>query len=133
MTRHITLIFASLVLFVLFPAPFTSGAETSRTCALTKAFECTVENGCRELSIREMALPRFIRIDLKAKAIQSLDTTVDRTTPFKDSDSIDGLLVLHGTEKRGWSMAVGEKSGDLTLSASGDRESFVVFGSCISP
>jgi hypothetical protein len=80
-----------------------------------------------------MALPQFIRIDLKARTIKSLDKKVTRVTFFKDSDSLDDILVLHGTEKRGWSMAVGEKSGDLTLSASGDGESFVVFGSCISP
>jgi hypothetical protein len=133
MTKCIAFLFASLVLFVLFPIPFASGAETSRTCALTKAFECTVENGCRESSVREMALPRFIRIDLKAKTIKSLDKNIARVTPFKDSDNVDDMLVLHGTEKRGWSMAVGEKSGDLTLSASGNGESFVVFGSCISP
>jgi hypothetical protein len=133
MSKHITVLFASFVLFVLFPVPFASGAETSWTCALTKAFECTMENGCRESSVREMALPRFIRIDLKAKTIKSLDKNIARVTPFKDSDNVDDMLVLHGTEKRGWSMAVGEKSGDLTLSASGIGESFVVFGSCISP
>ncbi len=133
MTRCIAVLFASCVLFVSFPVSFASGAETSRTCALTKAFECTVENGCRESSVREMALPRFIRIDLKAKTIKSLDKNIARVTPFKDSDNVDDMLVLHGTEKRGWSIAVGEKSGDLTLSASGDGESFVVFGSCISP
>lgn len=133
MTRCSTILLASLVLFVSFPVPFTSGAETSRTCALTKAFECTVVDGCREASVREMALPQFIRIDLKARIIKSLDKNVARVTSFKDSDNLDDMLVLHGTEKRGWSMAVGEKSGDLTLSASGDGESFVVFGSCISP
>ncbi len=133
MTRRTTILLASLVLFVSFPVPFTSGAESSRTCALTKVFVCTVENGCRESSVRETELPQFIRIDLKDKTIKSLDKNVARVTPFKYVDNVDDMLVLHGTEKRGWSIAVGEKSGNLTLSASGDGESFVVFGSCISP
>jgi hypothetical protein len=38
---------------------------------------------------------------------------------------------MHGTELRGWSMALGEDSGNLTLSASGDGEGFVVFGVCL--
>ncbi|MBP1751532.1 MAG: hypothetical protein H6Q57_368 [Geobacteraceae bacterium] len=110
-----------------------SAEDTIRTCALTKAFECTSEDGCKEWSIQEMALPRFIRIDLKAKTIKSLDKDVSRQSSFKDIDRLGGILVLHGTEQRGWSMALGENSNSLTLTASGDGESFVVFGSCMNP
>lgn len=107
--------------------------STSRTCALTKVFECTSESGCTEMSVQQMELPRFILIDVKAGTIRSLDRNVARVTPFKNVDRVEDMLVLHGTEKRGWSIAVGEKSGNLTLSASGDGESFVVFGSCMNP
>ena len=110
-----------------------SAEDTIRTCALTKAFECTSEDGCKEWSIQEMALPRFIRIDLKAKTIKSLDKDVSRQSSFKDIDRLGGILVLHGTEQRGWSMALGKNSNSLTLTASGDGESFVVFGSCMNP
>jgi hypothetical protein len=106
--------------------------ENMFTCSLNKAFECSVEDGCRESSIREMALPRFIRVDLKARTIQSLDKDVTRVTGFREMDRVNDLLIMHGTEQRGWSMALGENSRDLTLSASGDGESFVVFGSCMS-
>jgi hypothetical protein len=105
----------------------------TRICSLTKAYECTSEDGCREWSIQEVALPRFIRIDLKAKTIKSLDKDIARETRFRETDRLQGMLVLHGTEQRGWSMAVGEETGNLTLSASGDDESYVVFGSCITP
>jgi hypothetical protein len=118
---------------VLFTIQVASAEDTKRTCALMKAFQCTSENGCREASVQEMELPRFIQIDLKDKTIQSLDKKVARVTRFKDMDRVEDMLVLHGTEKRGWSMAMGETSGDLTLSASGDGESFVVFGSCMNP
>lgn len=110
-----------------------SAEENIRTCALTKAFECTSEDGCREWTIQDMALPRFIRIDLKAKTIKSMDKDVARNSSFKDMDRLEGMIVLHGTELRGWSMALGENSRDLTLSASGDGEGFVVFGSCMNP
>ncbi len=105
----------------------------TRTCSLTQAYACTSEEGCKEWSVQEAALPRFIKIDLKAKVIKSLDKAIARETAFREVDRLQGMVVLHGTEQRGWSMALGEDSGTLTLSASGDDESFVVFGSCISP
>lgn len=110
-----------------------SAAESTRTCALIKAFECTNINGCNELSVQEMELPRFILIDLNAGNIRSLDKNIARVTPFKNKDRAENMLILHGAEKRGWSIAIGEETGNLTLSASGDGESFVVFGSCMNP
>jgi hypothetical protein len=126
------LLCASFVFFSAFHARDARGDDDSRTCALTKAFMCTSTDGCKELTVQEMALPRFVLIDMKARAIKSLDKDIARETRFKDMDRLEGMLILHGTEQRGWSMALGEKSNDLTLSASGDGESFVVFGSCIS-
>ncbi len=114
--------------------PATAAEETTRTCALTKAFECTSQDGCKEWTIQEMALPRFIQIDLKAKSILSLDKEIPRApTKIAAIDKLEGIIALHGSEQRGWSMALGENSGALTLSASGDDEAFIVFGSCMNP
>ncbi len=111
-----------------------AAADTdTRTCSLTQAYQCTSEDGCEESSVQDVALPRFIKIDLKAKVIKSLDKNIARETRFREIDRVQGMIVLHGTEQRGWSMALGEDSGALTLTASGDDESFVIFGSCISP
>jgi hypothetical protein len=111
-----------------------SADDLSRTCALTKAFECTSEEGCTELSLREMALPRFFRIDLKTRTITSLDREVPREpTSISAIDRPEGMLVLHGTENRGWSMTLGEASGALTMSATDADGGFVVFGSCLQP
>ncbi|HJV65779.1 MAG TPA: hypothetical protein VJ550_08600 [Geomonas sp.] len=104
-----------------------------RTCTLTRAIECLPDEGCAEWTIQEIDLPRFVRIDLKSKAITSLDREVKRTTKIATIDRQQDLTVLHGTEQRGWSIALGESSGELTLTASGDGEGFIVFGSCINP
>ena len=101
-----------------------------RTCALTKVLECTPEEGCKERTLQDMALPRFVQIDLKAKTMKSLDKTVQRSSKIASVERLEGFTVLHGTEKRGWTMALGD-SGDLTLSVAGDGEGFIVFGSCI--
>ncbi len=131
MFRYTALIIFAVIIMVAGRAA--SANNDVRTCALTKAFECTSESGCKEWTVQEVALPRFISIDLKAKTIKSLDKDIPRETRFRASDRLQGMLVLHGTEQRGWTMALGDDSGTLTLSASGDNESFVVFGSCISP
>ena len=104
-----------------------------RTCALTKGLECVPDKGCVEWTMQEMALPRFVRIDLNSKTITSLDKEVSRTSKIASVERLEGLIVLHGTEQRGWSMALSTDSGDFTLSASGEGEGFIVFGSCINP
>ena len=104
------------------------------TCALTKAYACASDEGCAAVALLDMNLPRFIGIDFGTKVITSLDKSVTREeTRFASVDKTNGLTVLHGVEKRGWSLAIGDQSGELTISASGDGESFTVFGACIMP
>jgi hypothetical protein len=109
-----------------------SAAEETFTCALTRAYDCFPDEGCKEWSMDDMALPRFVRIDLKDRTITSLDKTAAQTTKIAAVDRLEDLVVLHGTELRGWSIALGVESGDLTLSASGDGEGFIVFGKCMN-
>jgi hypothetical protein len=81
-----------------------------------------------------MALPGFVRIDLTAKTITSLDKNVQRVSTIAILERIGGLAIMHGTEgQRSWNGTFNEATGSLTISASGDRESFVIFGSCLTP
>jgi len=112
---------------------FAAGSDV-RICALTKVFDCHRDEGCKEVSLAEMDLPRFVKIDLGAKAIASLDKQVRRPdTTFTAIERLEGMIVLHGVDARGWSMAISEGSGGLTVTASGEDEGFVVFGNCITP
>jgi hypothetical protein len=55
-----------------------------------------------------------------------------RATAIKNRQQLDGMLILQGTENgRGWSMAINEKSGEMTLAVAGDQVGFVVFGACM--
>lgn len=111
-----------------------AAAEDKLTCAITKAYACTSDEGCAAVALQDINLPRFIGIDFETRVIKSLDKNVSREeTRFATIDKINGLTVLHGVEKRGWSLAIGQGSGELTISASGDGESFTVFGACIMP
>ena len=131
MARISALLLAVTFLFAGLQA-FAADGDTL-TCALTKATECTPQEGCTEWTIQDMALPRFVRIDLASKTMTSLDKEVPRTSKIASVERLEGFIVMHGTEQRGWTMAIGEKTGVLTLCAAGDSEGFVVFGSCFTP
>lgn len=108
--------------------------ENARICSLSRVFECTMNGKCSELSVEEMALPRFVRIDFAKNAIVSLDNRVKRDdTKIAHVQRLEGLTVLQGVEQRGWSILLGQESGNLTLSAAGDGSGFIVFGSCLTP
>lgn len=103
-----------------------------RTCSVNKVLECLPDEGCEETTVQEMNLPRFVKIDLNAKTMTSLDKEVPRTSDITSIEQLEGETILHGTEQRGWTMTLSD-DGDLTLAASGDGEGFIVFGSCIKP
>ena len=131
MARISAVLLATTLFFGALPAMAADG--NMRTCALTRAIQCNSDDECIETTIRDMALPRFVKIDLNSQTITSLDKEVTRTSKISSVERLEGLIIMHGTELRGWSMALGEKTGVLTLSAAGDSEGFVVFGSCITP
>ena len=72
-----------------------------------------------------------MRIDLNSKTITSLDKAIPRASNIDHVDRLEGMTVMHGTELRGWSIALGKDSGDITLSAAGDGEAFIVLGNCL--
>jgi len=74
MMRYITAFFALAILIG--TCGICAAAEETFTCTLSRAYDCYPNEGCKEWTIEEMALPRFVRIDLKAKTITSLDKFV---------------------------------------------------------
>ncbi len=127
-----SLSFALVCLF--FAAPTLAAEDNGRVCALTRAYECTIDGECNAWTIEEMALPRFVRIDLAENSIISLDKTVNRDdTRIAQIKELEGMTVLQGVEQRGWSIALGKESGSLTLSAAGEGNGFIVFGYCMNP
>ena len=71
-----------------------------------------------------------IFLDFQEKKISgALESGDMRTSGFDDLERIAGNLILQDAERGlGWSMAISEKNGKMTLSATGDQVVFVVFG-----
>ena len=67
MTRISALVLAVMLLCGAHEAAAADGEV--RTCALTRVMECTADEKCAQLTVRDMDLPRFVRIDMKSKTL----------------------------------------------------------------
>jgi hypothetical protein len=100
-------------------------------CAPGEPIQCESKGECAQGTIQGVRLPRFIRVDFAAQQLSGAVEGGKVVTAIQNRQQLDGMLVLQGTENgRGWSMAINEKSGDMTLTVSGDQVGFVVFGAC---
>jgi hypothetical protein len=134
----------SLLLFCICIAPLTAVAgefdgSKPLLCAAIEVMECVPGGGCQKVTPEAVNLPRFLRMSFKEKRITAPRGSEQRgTTVIEDMEHIDGKLILEGAEDGfkgvrdglGWNIAINEESGDMVLTASGDRVGFVVFGAC---
>jgi hypothetical protein len=110
----------------------TEGEKTRLLCAPRQEIQCDDDAECVRGTIQGARLPRFIRVDFATQQLSGVVEEGELVTPIKNLQQLDGMLILQGTENgRGWSMAINEKSGDMTLTVSGDQVGFVVFGACM--
>ena len=134
---------ALLFLFVCIPQFSATAGESDIakqiTCAAIKVFECAPENGCQEVMANDIDLPQVFRINFEEKLITGILDGKQRTTKIEYSEHIEGKVMLMGAEggyekeKEGvaWNAVIDKASGNLVVSASGDKAAFVVFGACI--
>jgi len=111
-------------------------------CAVIDIVECGPGGKCQQVAAEEVGIPRFIKINFKEKNITATQASGSKkSTTIKNSEHIDGKLILQGAEDGiegvrdgvGWSIAIAEDTGSMVLSASGDDVGFVVFGACTLP
>jgi hypothetical protein len=110
----------------------TEGEKAPLLCAPGQQIQCDDDGECVRGTVQGARLPRFIRVDFATQQLSGVVEEGELVTPIKNRQQLDGMLILQGTENgRGWSMAINEKSGDMTLTVSGDQVGFVVFGACL--
>jgi hypothetical protein len=104
-------------------------------CVPIEIMECGAGEGCIDTSAESVSIPQFIRIDFEKKtASGTLENGAVREVGIEHMERENGMLVLQGGQQgRGWSVTVGEETGKMTLTASGDRFGFIIFGACTSP
>jgi hypothetical protein len=104
----------------------------------TKVFECTPMDGCDEVTVEEVFLPQFMKIDVKKKEISAFPVTKTPASKIERMETVDGKLILQGAEDGresirdgvGWTMAIAKDTGKVVLTSSGDAVAFIVFGAC---
>lgn len=108
--------------------------STPILCAFTLSMDCDSDTGCGIATLESLDLPAFFKIDLKENTLSGVGPTaedrVQKGTPIKNLQRMNGTLFLQGVQLRAWSMAINEKTGRMTLTASDVDEAFVLFGVC---
>ena len=132
MKTKICMLSAALCLGAL-PA-FASEFDGSRNllCASMGTVECAEGLDCLEGTAASINVPQFFRISFAEKVIVGKHANGEKVSSKIVTKSHDnGQMVLQGTQNQlGWSMAIAEESGQMVLTASGDKVAYVVFGAC---
>lgn len=96
-------------------------------CAPVTAMDCIRGDDCLTGLPEDVGAPAFMRIDFARKTV----TGSKRNTDILLTDKTDGQLLLQGRESGfGWSIAIDNESGEMTVTLANRSGAFVLFGSC---
>jgi hypothetical protein len=96
-------------------------------CATVEAIDCAAGEVCTKGRPDDIGAPSFLRLDFAQKVIVG----PKRTTPIVFMEKSDDQLLLQGTELGyGWTLALDQESGTMSVTLVNREEVFVLFGSC---
>ena len=96
-------------------------------CAPVQAMDCIAGVECIAGTPDDIAFPAFVRIDFGRKVVIG----PKRTTAIRTLEKSDAQLLLQGTEdKFGWTLALDQASGGMTITLAHAEGAFVLFGNC---
>jgi len=106
----------------------------SLICASRSVNECVMGKHCTHVAPEDINIPDFFFVNVKGKVIKGNGNK----TPIERVEHLDGKLMLQGADDgvedvrdgMGWTMAIDEETGKMSLTASGDGFAVVVFGAC---
>ena len=84
-------------------------------CAVIDIVECGSGGKCQQLTAEDVGIPRFLKVNFKKKTITATQASGNKkSTTIKNSEHIDGKLILQGAEDGiegvrdgvGWSIAI---------------------------
>lgn len=101
-------------------------------CAVTDTVSCDSKGECVEGSAEAVNLPVFLKIDVTNKTAASVRASGEQRTSkiLSVHEEADALVLLGVEDSGGWSAAIGESSGKLTLTAAEEGVGYIVFGAC---
>lgn len=126
---------AVVVVMVLGAAPVLADSVAGADrllCAAVEATGCMQEGDCVIATPAYWNIPPFIEVDLIGKTLRTTRASGTlRSTPIKQIERADGLIVLQGTEGgRAFSFVITEETGVIAAAVARDGFTISVFGSC---
>jgi len=101
-------------------------------CTAVQVNVCNDDGECSSDQPWNLNIPQFIEVSLKDKRLSTTKASGEaRSTPIKNMERGDGLIVLQGFENgRAFSFLITEKTGMLVVSVAREGKAVAVFGAC---
>ena len=101
-------------------------------CTAATVNQCSSDGECTSGAAWNLNIPQFIEVDLARKTLSTTKASGEnRTTPIKNLERDNGLIILQGAEAgRAFSWVITEETGLATISVAIDGRGVVVFGAC---
>jgi hypothetical protein len=111
-------------------APF--DGSVPMLCAVTDTVSCDSKGECVEGPAEAVNLPVFLKVNVANKTAQSVRQGGEQRTSkiLSVHEEADALVLLGVEASGGWSAAIGERSGKLTLTVAEEGMGYIVFGTC---
>ena len=101
-------------------------------CAPIEILECERELHCESQSADTVDLPTFFRISVQDKTVTGTRPSGEPVNAKIDQTQLsDQQLFIQGVQKKyGWSAAIDQTKGHLTMTIHDQATGFVIFGAC---
>src|SRR5437899_1996496 len=101
-------------------------------CAPVEILECERTIHCEAQTAENVDLPPFIRISVTDKTVTGTRPSGEPVNATINTAQLnDQQLFLQGVQKRfGWSAAIDQAKGHLTMTIHDQSSGFVIFGAC---
>lgn len=109
-------------------------------CALADIQECDIGKTCDRVSAEEIAVPRFIRVELADRTLHGLGPrSRDRVTKIESLSQRRDIIFAGGVDDDnqnergalGWVLALTPTDGSMTMTITGDNVTFIASGECL--
>ncbi len=106
--------------------------SSSFLCTSVFASRCTPDGECEGGPAWNYNVPQFIEIDLNKKSMSTTKASGEnRTTPIKNLEREDGLIILQGVQLgRAFSFVINEETGVASIAVALDGHGVIVSGAC---
>ena len=131
-------VFAASCLGVTVMAADFDGSETLM-CSFATVVECDYGSECRQVTNESVDAPDFVKLDFKRKQVSAISVGVESAAnDIHNVMDLANYLVVQGVQggaegsadSLAWSATINHQTGQIVVSASGEKAAFVIFGAC---